>query len=481
MKTTQYDISLEAADLIADLDSVDEAFDAAPEDVFTDEPIDSVSPTPHRRDAVLARPDNATRSTSLPRPGRAHIDDEDLGDDNLASTSAHRPDSARRPTREPPLPDLTVLDEDDLAWIARLIDIVVACQGQPWRVALERIDGAQYLDQPVPHSHFVAVVGALQRVLGSRGHKAQLARACRELALGHPALSSATRADRVAAAARALGLSCDDVERLLWADLPRECPVELAFGRPSELEVAAFANLQLIQRAMRRAQTITIAVRGDAGPLIRGASTRGLLATVSVAREDPDVTILDIVGPLTLCHRTAVYGRAIASLAPFLAECTAFELTLAASGIAGAYRSRLASPVLLPRLPATATTSSATTTRLARDLRRALPDVEVVVGPPPILVGDTFVCPDIAIERGRLYVEIVGFWTAAHLERKRAAYARAGLEVVLCVDQERGCADESLPGNVIAFVRRVDVAAITGRLPMSSGYGAAHALRVRTR
>jgi predicted nuclease of restriction endonuclease-like RecB superfamily len=449
---------------VADIDNVDDSMcETRVADV--DDDLDSVPPPAQRARARL-------------------VDAAGLGDSTDATSTLAGPQSAaRRPPREPPLPDLSVLDEDDIGWIARLIDIAVACQGQPWRVALERIDGAQYLDQPVPHHHFVAVVGALQRVLGGRSHKAQLARACRELVLGHPALSSATRADRLAAAARALGLSCEDVERLLWSDLPRERPVELPVGRPSELEVAAFANLQLIQRAVRRASSITIAARGDAGALIRGASTRGLLATVSVARDDDEVTVLDIVGPLTLCHRTGVYGRAIASLVPFLAECSAFELTALASGMAGAYRTRLASPVLLPRLPANATTSSSTTTRLARDLRRAVPGVEIVVGPPPILVGDTLVCPDIALDRGRLYVEIVGFWTAAHLERKRAAYARAGLEVLLCVDQERGCADadELLPANVIAYVRHVDVVAITGRLPMRGGDGAAYDLRARSR
>jgi predicted nuclease of restriction endonuclease-like RecB superfamily len=136
--------------------------------------------------------------------------------------------------------------------------------------------------------------------------------------------------------------------------------------------------------------------------------------------------------------------------------------------MSGAYRSRLASPVPLPRLPVTATTASSITNRLARDLRRALPGVDIVVGPPPVLVGDTFVCPDIALERGRLYVEIVGFWTTAHLERKRAAYARAGLDVVLCVDQERGCADEVLPANVIAYARHVDVASITARTQLAA-------------
>ena len=570
MKTTHYDISVDAADLLEDLslDALDdtrhdddaridlhaarhddddariEINDARHDD---DDARNEINDARHDIDDARDDDDDARHDDD---DARNEIDDarhdkDDADDDavnnsrpraNRSPSEAALPDPSHRETRETrdtQLPDLSVLDEDDLPWVARLIDMVVACEGQPWRVALERIDGTQYLDEPIPPHHFAAVVGALQRVLGGRGHKAQLARACRELVLGHPALTSSTRADRVAAAARALSLSVADVERLLWSDLPRERPVELAFGRPSELEVVAFANVQLIQRAVRRAQTMSIAVRGDAGPLIRGAATRGLLATIGVAADDRGVTIIDIVGPLTLCHRTAVYGRAISSLVPFLAECSAFELILTATGVAGPYRSRLASPVLMPRLPATATTSSAVASRLARDLRRAMRDVDIVVGPPPVLVGDTFVCPDIAIDRGRLYIEIIGFWTASYLERKRAAYARAGLDVLFCVDAERGQVDaprgqvdaarghvdaprgqvdaergqvdaargrgqldaergrgqldaergrrqggaergsagESLPCNVIAFKRHVDVALLTGRFPIPRGYG----------
>lgn len=436
MKTTHYDIQVDPADLLADADVIE--LSGIDDVVDPDEP--------------LAAPRHMS-STSVPCTSN---------DATLSTTPSV----------------LSVIDADDLDWVARLIDIVVACRGQPWRIALEQLDRSerpQYLDRLIPPHHFAAAIGALQRVLGGRGQKAQLARACREIVLGHPALTSASRLDRIAAAARALELRCDEVERVLWADLPRERPVELPFGRPSELEVAAFANVQLIQRAVRRAHTLTISVVGDAGPLVRGAASRGLLTTVyaerapaatDVVENGPScapITVIEVVGPLALCHRTAVYGRAIASLVPLLAECGAFRLTLTASGVAGPYRTQLESPVLLPMLPVKMTTSWSLASRLARNLRRELPGADVTIAPPPILANRSYVCPDIAIDRGRLYIEIVGFWTAAYLERKRALYAAAGLDVVLCVDEARGCAEDPMPSDVVSFTRTIDVEPIVAR------------------
>src|SRR5690606_25863469 len=146
------------------------------------------------------------------------------------------------------------------------------------------------------------------------------------------ALTPAEREARIAYAARELEITCMAVELLLWSDLPRERPVELPRGRPSEFEVAAVANVHLLQRAMRRARSVRLRVWGDAGPLIRAAAARGLLTTLSIhGVRDVDlpgvsgpVTVLDIVGPLALFHHTAVYGRALADLVPLLADCERF-------------------------------------------------------------------------------------------------------------------------------------------------------------
>lgn len=358
---------------------------------------------------------------------------------------------------------MKLLTERDLPWIASMLDVIVACQGQPWRHALERLDGLLPTTpddtRRVSQKRVTAVLRAIQRVLG-RSTRADLAKTCRALVLGRPALEPTERLDRIAAAARSLELSVDTVEQLLWVDLPRERPIEMPYGRPDEMEIAAFANVQLIDGTLRRAQTARLRIRGDAAPFLRGAARCGLLtaATCGAERE----TAIEIVGPLALFHRTAVYGRALAALVPLLAEVEAFELTITATGINGDYTVELASPALLPRTAASLGAPSKLVTRLAKDIRARTPDARITVLPPAIVSNGAYLCPDLAIDDA--YVETVGFWTGEHISRKLAAYEAAGVRVVLCVDELRGCSAEELPAHVVGYTKWVDAEAVMAKL-----------------
>lgn len=384
---------------------------------------------------------------------------------------------------------IRLLDERDLGWIGDVVDVVATAAGKPWRVALERLDDTRRIEQPHAPVRFAAVVSAVQRILGGRARNAPLARTTRALVLGAPALTPAEREARIAYAARELEITCMAVELLLWSDLPRERPVELPRGRPSEFEVAAVANVHLLQRAMRRARSVRLRVWGDAGPLIRAAAARGLLTTLSIhGVRDVDlpgvsgpVTVLDIVGPLALFHHTAVYGRALADLVPLLADCDRFELELVAKSRDQTYTVDVASPVLLPAVPArlvrpgfnlqrlinalerAARSSGYVTTAASApqpDARAAGPAIAITPRPPAIPSGRSLVCPDLVIERGerRLHVEILGFWTPEFLARKLALYRDAGIaDVVLCVDDSRGCDPGELAPElpVLRYSKRV--------------------------
>ena len=348
---------------------------------------------------------------------------------------------------------LTILDESDLPWIGEAVDVVERLVGEPWRVAIDLLERS-----PVASSQLSAVIGAMHRVLGGGGRNARLARRTRGLLLGPPALDREARDVRIASTARALGLTPDGVERALWSDLARERPVELPHGRPSELELAAVANIQLIQRALRRAGSVVLRIWGDAGQVIRAASVRGLLSTLSVGPAGS--TVIDIVGPLALVHRTSVYGRALSSLVPFLGGCERFELELTAESAAAPYTIVLRSPVLLPPPPAELSQTSVRA-RLARDLvRRA--GLDVITTPAPIVAARSLVCPDLTIDVAnvRWYIEIIGFWTAAYVARKVARYRAAGItNVIFCIDELRGCEDDQVAGpdaRVIGYRRNVD-------------------------
>jgi predicted nuclease of restriction endonuclease-like RecB superfamily len=329
-----------------------------------------------------------------------------------------------------------LIDTGDLPWIGKLVDVLETGAGLPWRVVCQELDRA-----PIAPRLLDAVTSALRRQLDARSRHVALARRARGLVFGTPALDANDRAARIANAANALDMATADVEAALWSDIPSERPVILPKGRPVELEVAAAANVQLIQRALRRAQHVRMRLWGDNGSVLRSALARGLLVTA--ARGRGGETVLDVVGPLALFHRTSVYARVLAQLVPLLAACEQFELELDCETGTAAYSTSIASPVLLPPAPRDKHGPSRMIAQLARDLAWLDPKLELVVAPPPITAGAWLACPDLVIDR-RWHFELVGFWTAAFIERKLSCYAMAGIsDVWLCIDERYGAADDS--------------------------------------
>jgi predicted nuclease of restriction endonuclease-like RecB superfamily len=389
-----------------------------------------------------------------------------------------------------------LIAERDLDWVSSVIDVVAQTADRPWRDALDRLDDLQRAAQPHAPRRFAAVVGAIQRLAGGRTQHIRAAREARSLVLGHPVFSAIERQARIGWAAEQLGTTPTVVESMLWSDLPLERPVELPYGRPTEIEVAAFANVALIQRALRRAQSVTLHASGDAAPLLRAAKLRGLLVTATMgppsesppvdskpaspphvgtdlASEPPatcDMTI-EIVGPIALFHRTNVYGRALADLAPMLGELRDFTLDIHVETQTSPYSTRVESPVLLPAPPARLAGVPYPIARLARELARAAPELELTPTPPLIVAGGEVACPDLLVERGdrRCYVEIVGFWTAEHVRKKLAVYRAAGVNIIVCLDVSGACGDDEQPAEAVLFRKHVAALEIVHRLDAEWG------------
>ena len=353
---------------------------------------------------------------------------------------------------------IDLLSERDLDWVEAAVTVVERNAGRPWRSALEHLDDLQRAAQPTTARRFSAVVGALQRITGGRLRNARVARQARGLVLGHPVFTADDRQGRIDHAALMLGTTSQAVETMLWSDLPRERPIELPAGRPSELEVAAFANVTLLQRALRRAQSVTLTIADDdPGLLVRAAAFRGLLVTTAAGTADE--TIIDIAGPLSLCHSTGVYGRALGDLVTLLADLRRWSLEIRVELPLASYSTHVMSPVLLPAPPARLVTLPYPIARLRRSLLRADPSLVVTPMPPPLRVshdpGSPLLWPDLVIDDGprRTVVELVGFWTRDYLDRKLAAYRAADAEAVLCVDTSRAAGNDEMPRGVLAYTK----------------------------
>lgn|GEM_PF-2264294 len=310
--------------------------------------------------------------------------------------------------------DIRLYDAADLPWITIVVDHVMSCVGQPWRVLRERLDHA-----PIRGARVAAIVGAMRRMMDGRAQRTKVARKVRAAVLGQPALDDDSRVQRLARAGDELGIDPSEIESLLWIDLADERPVTLPSGRPDETRLAAFANLDRIQRALRRAKHVRIHAWGNAHALIRTAARYGLLVRVStappraaprdafatrdalaardaVATRDTQ-TIIDIVGPLSLFHQTSVYGRSLGAVVPQLAGLDRFIVEIDADFGYGMASLRVTSPAMLPPAPAAERGKPSIAMKITSAMARQR-DVLVERDPSPIANGRDRLFPDLAIE-----------------------------------------------------------------------------------
>lgn len=346
-----------------------------------------------------------------------------------------------------------MIGESDLDWIGEVLDVIEHHTGTSWRLVNELLD-----TMPVSRRRMNAVRSAVSRLSGTPRELGRIARRTRELLLGAPAIDAADRHARLDQASQALGIDANELPALLFCDMKGERAIALPNGRLSELEVAAYANIALVQKAVRYAHRITIHSWDDDGTLHRAANARGLL--VRASRVANDETQLEIIGPLSLFQHTAVYGRMLGELVPLISGSPRFTLAIEQRTTTLEVRS----PVLLPR-PVIDHRAIARPAKLARQLEAIARDrrdsIRVIVGPPPLVGDSVIVCPDLAIEAGEQHwsIELIGYWTREFLEAKLQAYAEVGAQhVLLCVDTSRMVSAglelvDMPPGHVIQYAR----------------------------
>ncbi|HEY3360177.1 MAG TPA: DUF790 family protein [Polyangia bacterium] len=408
----------------------------------------------------------------------------------------------------------------DHPWLRLLIDEHERLAGRRRRELTER------LRTPIaPGVAFAAqrlAAAVLARAPAATAPAAVTPRRVRAVLFAAGAAGRRPRGEVVAATAASLGLGAAAVEAALFADLPGEAPVPApALLGPAELAVRV--NLALLQGLLGRAVGVTVEADGHARTLVRVARLRGLICAVEAtagvgaaafagrgaaafagrgadgaagggadgaAGGGADAAAgggasaaagggarLHLSGPFALFCHTLLYGRALASLVPHLAWCRRFRLHAECylRGQSLELVARTGDPFLPAAEPRAC--DSRLEARFARDFRRAAPGWEVVHEPQPVRAGVNLVFPDFALvdprdPRRRFLLEIVGFWTPEYLARKLAHLRAAGLaNLILCIDEERQCADGDLPAGavIVRYRRRIDAAAVARLVARAPG------------
>ena len=289
--------------------------------------------------------------------------------------------------------------------------------------------------------------------------------------------------------AETFGVTAAELESSLFADLQGERRIAEIPKSLSPTRLATDANVAIVSSLVRRAAHVRISVRGNSRALVRHARLMGLICSLSSAEpralasglggqqklnasreEPPDGVVLEVSGPFSLFRHTEVYGRALASLVPTMAWCNEYELTAACALGRGGHLSTLVlrsgDPIGTGR--ELARHDSRVEARFERDFRRAAPDWDVIREPRPVASGEALIFPDFELvhrrdKSRRWLLEIVGFWTQKYLTEKLERLRAAGIErLVLCIDQNRHCAEDELPpdARIIRYKTRIDPQAV---------------------
>jgi len=267
--------------------------------------------------------------------------------------------------------------------------------------------------------------------------------------------------------AASLGVTPEDLRGSLFGDLPGERLVGTRAQPLSAVELALRCNLALVQALLFRANIVRIEVEGNTRALVRQAKWRGLICT-GIERSGTVDATLELSGPLALFRNTQLYGRALGELVPLLAWCPRFRLRAECvfSGRRLTLQLRTGDPIFPASPPRRY--DSHLEARFAREFRRLAPAWDVIREPEPISAGSTLIFPDFALQhrsdsRRRWLLEIVGFWTPDYLARKLTLYRSARLSnLILCIDEDRNCAEADFPSGalVVGFRRQVDAATV---------------------
>lgn len=277
------------------------------------------------------------------------------------------------------------------------------------------------------------------------------------------------------------------LKEMMFADISSE-QVQGSLNEELSIDkIVALANEKLIQQHLRQSHFAILRIRGGARRIVRQAKLHGLICQVkkyhnlsadeaSDARtkeSPPDYAELYLSGPLSLFRRTSLYARAFASILPLLAWSEKFQLLI--------YKAKdLSTPPLCvqtgdPIKPSLAPRiyDSKVEQKFAREFLNKTKDWVLVREHSPIaLRGERCIFPDFKITHHQnpqwfCYLEIVGYWTDAYLQKKLKDLTEANINnLLICLDQKHQNADfgAQFPNEVIIYKKFISVDVVIEKL-----------------
>jgi len=243
-----------------------------------------------------------------------------------------------------------------------------------------------------------------------------------------------------------LGISRDELEEALWADLEENLEL-ISFESIEEEELLRVYNQSLLQTALFRALNLVLMTRAP------GREVRKVLREVKFkklmyqAEKRDGALILRIDGPASVMKMTTRYGTSLAKLVPFIISLSHWEIEAPiVRRVEGkgkrVLRLKLSSKDkdLFPRVELAKERFDSEVERDLSKMASAL-NWKVEREPEALLAGKSLFFPDFRLKKGpiSIYVEVVGFWTSNYLLKKLEKISQVEERLVLVVNRKLAC------------------------------------------
>lgn len=257
-----------------------------------------------------------------------------------------------------------------------------------------------------------------------------------------------------------MGLSAEELDRMLYADLPENHVVREVDRTLTPLSLIERYNVALAQAMLYRAVRAEIRLRDNFRMVFSWMKLARLMHTIDPLPNEGYRIVLD--GPVSLFQNSERYGVNMARFLPALLLSKSWELEATVeTGRVGKKTFRLnPSHNLRPAKKPQPDFDSSAEEAFYRKFARNKKSKWTITREGGVLSHDGVVfIPDFAFrhEDGRTaFLEIVGFWTPEYLKNKLSKLKRFEKEnVIVAVPEVLNCARDSFSGPVISFKARL--------------------------
>jgi predicted nuclease of restriction endonuclease-like RecB superfamily len=244
----------------------------------------------------------------------------------------------------------------------------------------------------------------------------------------------------IESAASILGVSAEQVESSIYADLDAEAVLE-SCPEIGVKDLLRQYNLSLTQTLLFQSIEMEFTAGGNWKRIFRAVKFHGLM--YRVMRWGGSI-VVKIDGPTSLFKLTRRYGTALAKVVPEIMQGKPWRIhakILRENRLLNFTLRSERHGWLFPKVQASEEYDSTVEAEFAEQFRSLGADWSIKRESEPLEAGSAIIIPDFTFRFGRLtvYMEVVGFWTREYLKRKLEKLAEVKAPLIVAVDEELAC------------------------------------------